>query len=199
MLEGLAGLVMAAEVARAEIQVQTVADAYFSQQQYDTPNAVIKYEILSEGEINSDFEEFEETVTSILNDVRGWKRAGVGFERAEEGETASMKIILAAPSVVGSYAGCSDTLSCRYGERVMINDDRWANGSESYTELGVTIDEYREMVVNHEVGHFLGHGHIQICESGTGIAPVMLQQSTGLNGCTPNSWPLPSELWVNLN
>lgn len=198
MLEGLAGLVMAAEVARAEVQVQKVADAYFSQQQFDTPNAVIKYEILSEGEIVSDFDEFNEKVASVLADPRGWIRAGVGFVQAEENEAATLKIILAAPDVVGSFSGCSDALSCRYGDKVLINDVRWQNGSDSYNELGLDIETYREMVINHEVGHFLGHGHIATCEAGSGLAPVMLQQSTGLNGCTPNPWPLPSELWTNI-
>ena len=70
------------------------------------------------------------------------------------------------------------------------------HGSDSYNALDVSLLSYRQMVINHEVGHFLGHNHIASCETDTGLAPIMLQQSTGLRGCTANSWPLPSELWV---
>ena len=70
------------------------------------------------------------------------------------------------------------------------------NASDSYNALGLSLLDYRRMVVNHETGHYLGHGHIVYCETNSGLAPVMLQQSTGLRGCKPNPWPLPSELWV---
>jgi hypothetical protein len=109
-------------------------------------------------------------------------------------------MILASGAEVRAAApydnGCSATLSCTVKPLVLINDDRWMGGSDSYNELGVSLLNYRQMVINHEVGHFLGHGHIAQCETNLGPAPIMLQQSTGLRGCTPNSWPLPSELWV---
>ena len=53
---------------------------------------------------------------------------------------------------------------------------------------------YRHMVVNHETGHWLGHGHLGCAGRGR-PAPVMMQQSKGLAGCRHNPWPLPSELW----
>jgi hypothetical protein len=50
------------------------------------------------------------------------------------------------------------------------------------------------MVVNHETGHWLGHGHLG-CGGAGRLAPVMMQQSKGLDGCKHNPWPLASELW----
>jgi Protein of unknown function (DUF3152) len=47
-------------------------------------------------------------------------------------------------------------------------------------------------VVNHEVGHWLGFGHSR-CSGAGRLAPVMQQQSIGLEGCTFNPWPLPTE------
>ena len=52
------------------------------------------------------------------------------------------------------------------------------------------LDEYRRYLVNHEVGHFLGKGHVQPAScSATTRAPVMMQQTFGLRGCAINGWP----------
>jgi hypothetical protein len=105
-------------------------------------------------------------------------------------------MILASGEQVRAAApgGCSADLSCTVFPLVWINDDRWLNATDSYNKAGLSLADYRTMVINHEVGHFLGHDHVSQCQNG--IAPVMLQQSTGLRGCTANSWPLANELWV---
>lgn len=46
------------------------------------------------------------------------------------------------------------------------------------------------MVVNHEVGHFLGNGHA-VCPRKGALAPVMARQSFGLEGCVADAWPYP--------
>ena len=48
------------------------------------------------------------------------------------------------------------------------------------------------MVVNHETGHWLGHGH-RVLPATARPAPVMQQQSKGLDGCRPNPWPTAAE------
>jgi hypothetical protein len=50
------------------------------------------------------------------------------------------------------------------------------------------------MVVDHETGHWLGHPHLS-CGGRGRLAPVMMQQSKGLDGCRHNPWPLASERW----
>ena len=97
---------------------------------------------------------------------------------------------LTEPSIVGSYAGCSSYYSCRVGRLVMINDNRWRYGTRSFADKPRHL--YRQMVINHEVGHALGFDH-RSCGGLGQRAPVMQQQSKGLAGCVANAWPVSSE------
>ena len=82
--------------------------------------------------------------------------------------------------------------SCQNGPVVALNADRWRTATPKWTG---DLDAYRRMLVNHEVGHLLGQHHPRSHCPGRGQpAPVMAQQSTELNGCLPNPWPLPWEI-----
>lgn len=151
---------------------------------------------------NSNKQEFEDGVFSTLNNPKGWARAGVTFtqEPDSQSNTCDMTIVLAPASQMTSYSeGCSEEYSCRVGNNVIINTDRWNGGTQSWLGAGGTLPRYRDMVINHEVGHRLGHIDNETQCAGPGNpAPLMQQQSMGMKGCTTNEWPLDSELWVNL-
>lgn len=132
---------------------------------------------------------FATFVTTTLNDPRSWGGDGsVGFARTAG--DAPLQVVLASPATTDRFCVPLETkaaLSCRSGPRAVINAERWANGTPEYASALTT---YRRYVVNHEVGHWLGHGHVP-CPGRGRPAPVMQQQTLGLDGCARNSWPLP--------
>ena len=68
---------------------------------------------------------------------------------------------------------------------MVLNLARWLTAVPNY---GASIEEYRQYLINHEVGHELGHGQ-EACPAPGQPAPVMQQQTYGLNGCAANAWP----------
>ena len=146
----------------------------------------------------ADFEDFRAKVSETLNDARGWVRAGLKFVEVTDGQ--DLNIILSdAVSLEGYNGYCSGSLSCTSGfNEVIINDERWRLGTAETVNGGMSTRDYQNMVLNHEVGHWLGHyQHVEACDVAGGVAPIMLQQSTGLRNCGAfNPWPLDSELWT---
>jgi len=130
---------------------------------------------------------------AVLGDPRGWSAGGkVGFERVESG--CDFSLWLSAPSQMTSFGGlCDSYYSCRSGRNVVINFDRWQGATDPWNAASGSLEDYRVMVTNHEVGHWLGFGH-RNCTGPGQPAPVMQQQSISLQGCTFNPWPTEPEL-----
>lgn len=157
----------------------------------------IRYRTVVWGSVVADFDDFRAKVAETLADARGWVRAGLKFEEVESGQ--DLDVILSDPDHLEALSGCSGELSCTtWNNQVIINDVRWREGTEATRAVGMGQRDYQHMVVNHEMGHWLGHySHVESCPNG-GPAPIMLQQSTGMRGCdTFNAWPLEWELWTN--
>ncbi|MFJ3510336.1 DUF3152 domain-containing protein [Streptomyces luteogriseus] len=143
---------------------------------------------------------FAEAVQKTLNDQRSWAHNGARtFERVYSGKP-DFVITLASPGTTADWCAKSgldtteDNVSCDSAatERVMINAYRWAQGSETYGDS--KIHAYRQMLINHEVGHRLGYGHVT-CDKDGDLAPVMQQQTKFLDHdgvrCRANAWPYP--------
>ncbi|MCX5393034.1 DUF3152 domain-containing protein [Streptomyces sp. NBC_00094] len=161
---------------------------------------LVRYRIDVEKGIGLDPRLFAEAVHKTLNDERSWAGQGaMAFERISSGEPEFV-ITLASPGTTGEWCRKSgldttvDNVSCDSAntERVMINAFRWAQGSETFGPKAMYA--YRQMLINHEVGHRLGHGHVS-CDTPGALAPVMQQQTKSLrvNGitCRPNPWVYP--------
>ena len=145
--------------------------------------------------IGVDGEQFAEAVAATLGDDRSWGSGGqLSFQRVGVAEAAAgdydFRVSLVSPGSMERWCpgvGTGGYTSCRYGERAVINLARWEAAVPDYDG---DIATYRLYVVNHEVGHALGHGHEQ-CPGPGRPAPVMQQQTLGLQGCTANAWPFP--------
>jgi hypothetical protein len=131
---------------------------------------------------------FREGVAAILDDPRGWERAHRRFREVRHGGDFTV-VLSQAGRLPGFSSVCSTRYSCRVGRYVVINQDRWRSGSPYFPG---TLEQYRQMVVNHETGHWLGRGHAY-CQGRGRAAPVMQQQSKGMQGCEVNPWPLARE------
>lgn len=132
---------------------------------------------------------FATFVDATLTHPRSWIADGsVSLQRVETGGSA--RILLATPGTTDALCAPLRTngiYSCGQGSTAVINLDRWNEGIDVWTG---PIEEYRHYVVNHEFGHVLGHGH-DMCGGAGQLAPVMQQQTKGLDGCLPNGWPYP--------
>jgi len=167
------------------LQEQLAAKVASKQQVY--------YSVITRGIITADLTEFRSQANATLNSGQGWSRLGVSFQEVSSG--GNFLLVLSEASQVPSFSSvCSTIYSCRVGSYVIINQDRWLAATTSWNEAGGSLRDYRHMVINHEIGHWLGHDH-GTCSGAGQLAAVMQQQSISLGGCNFNPWPLDSELW----
>ncbi|UPT44527.1 DUF3152 domain-containing protein [Streptomyces sp. WAC00303] len=159
-----------------------------------------RYRIDVEKGLGLDAGLFAEAVQKTLNDDRSWAHNGaMTFERISSG-TPDFVITLASPGTTGDWCAKSgldttiDNVSCDSAatDRVMINAYRWAQGAATFGPKELL--PYRQMLINHEVGHRLGHNHVS-CRTPGALAPVMQQQTKTLElegiKCRANPWVHP--------
>jgi hypothetical protein len=132
--------------------------------------------------------EFARLVHAILGHPNGWGGSGrVSFRRVSSGPV-DFRVTLASPVTTDRLCAPYVTrgiYSCANGGRAVLNLMRWRQGASAYRH----VERYRRYLVNHEVGHLLGHGH-RSCTAIGAPAPVMMQQTKGVAPCRANPWPL---------
>jgi hypothetical protein len=142
-----------------------------------------------EGGLPVDGAAFAAFVLDTLNDPRGWGHGGrMTFARSSG--AYDIRVVLASPDTSARLCAplqTMGTLSCGKGSTAVLTWYRWVKAIPDY---GTDRTGYRRYVVNHEVGHTLGHGHA-FCPGPGRPAPLMMQQTKGLKSCRPNSWPYP--------
>ena len=151
---------------------------------------VQRYLVEVEGGLGIDPVAFAAAAQATLEDPRSWTAGGrPALQRVDAGPV-DFRVVLASPALTDELCAPLRTggrYSCYQGERAVINAMRWLTGAEAYAGR---LEDYRHYVVNHEVGHALGHGHAG-CPGRGEPAPVMMQQTKGVGACTPSAWPFP--------
>lgn len=157
-----------------------------------TSEDVVRVRVEIEDGLAIDGKCFAAAALGILNDERGWGDIdGVSFALVDD-DSHDLRLILASPGTTDSLCYPARTVgkySCRTGSQVIINLMRWEAGTDDYEG---DLSTYRTYLINHEVGHFLGKGHVR-CPTAGEPAPVMMQQTKGLGDCLPNGWPTKDE------
>ena len=157
----------------------------------DSGARLLRYAVKVEKDLPYDADETARVIQSTLSDQRSWIGGGDWrLELVSDPARADFTVLLATPDTVDRYCWPLRTygrVSCQAGNRVMLNAWRWAHGADAY---GSDVRAYRQYLVNHEVGHRLGHNHVG-CPGKGKRAPVMMQQTKGVGACEANPWPAP--------
>ncbi|MEV0172002.1 DUF3152 domain-containing protein [Streptomyces sp. NPDC050803] len=150
----------------------------------------LRYQVEIEDGLDLSAADVARQVEGILADRRGWTADGrSAFQRVSSGPT-DFVVRVATPGTVDRICGqygleTGGEYNCNVAKNVMVNLERWLLATPVYAE---DVTAYRALIINHEVGHFLGHGHVG-CPGPGQPAPAMMQQIKGMHGCVPNVWP----------
>jgi len=154
------------------------------------PGPLRRYSVQVEQGLGVDAAEFAAQVDATLADPRSWGAdERLSFRRVSSGPV-DVQVVLASPRTADRLCLPLDTAgiySCGIGSRAVINSMRWLRGADAYDGQ---LPQYRQYVINHEVGHTLGHHH-EGCAGAGRPAPVMMQQTKGVGACRPVPWPYP--------
>lgn len=157
-----------------------------------------RFRVAIEDGIDEDIEEFAGFVDDTLGDARGWAAGGENrFQRVPSGAPHDFTVSLVTGETAAGMCGVAGLdiylagvayTSCQTPAQVILNLNRWRLSVPEYVAAEVPLETYRQMVLNHEVGHELGYGHEQ-CPGPGEKAPVMQQQTLRLSGCEAYPWP----------
>jgi len=163
-----------------------------------TKGPLRRFRVGVENGSHEDVAAFAAQVQATLGDRRSWTGGGtLRLQMVGPGQRYDFTVYLATRDTAGRMCLAGGTnvtvhgrpyTSCRTTGKAIINLDRWRLSANPYLAAKIPLATYRQYVINHEVGHELGHHHVG-CPDAGGPAPVMVQQTLTLRGCVANAWP----------
>ncbi|WP_418958254.1 DUF3152 domain-containing protein [Streptomyces tritici] len=155
-----------------------------------TGGTLRRYRVQVEDGVDISAREAAAEIQEILAHPRGWAAHGRGrFQLVSE--NADFVIRIATPDTADRLClaqglNTRGELNCETTQGVVVNLKRWMLGSPTFSG---PPEEYRHLIINHEVGHEIGIRMHMSCPGPGKLAPVMMQQIKGLNGCRSNAYP----------
>ena len=125
----------------------------------------------------------------ILNNDLGWTNVAEKSFQLTSVDDSDYVYIFASPTKTDELCAPIETnsiYSCRNENNIVLNFFRWQEGAIDFNN---DMETYRIYLINHETGHILGWSHVG-CPIEGAVAPVMMQQSKGTDGCVPYGWPV---------
>lgn len=148
-----------------------------------------RYSVQVENGINLSARQAAAEIQAVLAHPRGWAAHGRGsFQLVADDPDFTIKIATpdTADRLCASVGDTRGELNCEVKDGVVVNLRRWKLGSPTFDGPPAA---YRHLIINHEVGHEIGiRGHLG-CPGEGKLAPVMMQQIKGLDGCRSNAYP----------
>ncbi|MFF4170265.1 DUF3152 domain-containing protein [Streptomyces sp. NPDC001744] len=149
-----------------------------------------RYRVQVEDGIDLSARQAADEIQRILAHPRSWAAHGRGrFQLVSE--NADFVIRIATPDTADALClrqglDTHGELNCETTDGVVVNLRRWMLGSPTFAGGAA---EYRHLIINHEVGHEIGIRTHMACPGPGKLAPAMMQQIKGLNGCRSNAYP----------
>jgi hypothetical protein len=147
----------------------------------------ITFCVVVDPDVNYSLPEFTQQIQIYLADPEGWAGKGYDFvlkdPKDPKGNT-DVVVHLSSPAGLRK-AGCDSKLNCAEmgGKHLRVNSVLWTRGGP---KSKLSLEDYRQYVVSHEMGHILGHDH-EKCAGPGQPAPIMMQQTKGIGECSPNT------------
>jgi hypothetical protein len=155
---------------------------------------LIRYQVEVEKSLPYGANDVGKIVHTLIGNKRGWASAGWGtFERVDRGPV-DLRILFATAETTEELCKSLDSdgdSSCRGDNMLVLNAEQWDKGGDE--TFGKSVSAYRAYQLNHELGHYFGKKHAS-CTGLANPAPVMMEQLEGVGKCSPNPWPVVSEL-----
>lgn len=127
------------------------------------------------------------SASNAFSDLAGWNLGG-RLKFVQVSSNCNFGIDLMPASSMSSVStACAGQTTCGVGSTLALNLSNWLAAPAAW--IG-GIDSYREQMISHEVGHWLGFSHAS-CFAKSSPVPILEDPTVELDGCSPDWYAIP--------